>query len=289
MIVTVVLAFAAAIGNAVASVLQRRAARRLPADQPLRPRLLLQLLRQPVWWGGIGGVIVGGLLQAAALWSGELAVVQPVLAMELPLTLLFAALVFRRPMTRRPLLGTAGLTAGIVLLLVATTPSGGRAEVSGTRWLVVLPVVVAGVVALGVAGRFSSGAVAAALLGSAAAVTFALTAALMKDATARLSGGPAGLFTSWQLYATCLAGVTALLLLQNAYHAGTLVAAQPAVTVGDGLVSIVLSVALFGERIRTGGWLVLALVGVGLIVLGAVELSRSPLVSADPDRANQEV
>ncbi|MEV4327486.1 hypothetical protein AB0J37_35055 [Microbispora rosea] len=109
--IAVVLALLAAAANAVASVLQRRAARRAPADEAFRPGLIWDLVRRPTWLGGIGALIAGFLLQAAALTSGGLALVQPLLVAELPITMLVAGWMFRVRVTPRTWLAVGALTA----------------------------------------------------------------------------------------------------------------------------------------------------------------------------------
>lgn len=73
----------------------------------------------------------------------------------------------------------------------------------------------------------------------------------------------------------------ALFLLQNALQAGSLVAVQPMLTLGDALISITYGVTLFGEELRTGLWVLPQLIGLALIAVGCVVLARSPLASAN--------
>ncbi|MYW07709.1 hypothetical protein GT034_05000, partial [Streptomyces sp. SID2563] len=156
-------------------------------------------------------------------------------------------------------------------------------SVHGAAWVPAL--ILTGVAeALLISGALATrGNVRAALLATAAACGYALTAALMKDAMARLDTGGAGaLFSSWQLYAMAVAGVGALFLLQNALQAGTLVAVQPCLTLGDALISVLYGVTLFGEEVRTGWWVLPELLALGLIAAGCVELARSPLATGNP-------
>jgi hypothetical protein len=115
-----------------------------------------------------------------------------------------------------------------------------------------------------------------AAFGLAAACGYALTATLMKSAVAALSRGIGPFFTTWQLYATAVAGVGALFLLQNALQAGTLLAVQPPLTLGDALISASYGVTVYGEDVQTGGWLlVVEILAVIAIAIGCIELSRS--------------
>ncbi|SCE51660.1 hypothetical protein GA0115252_15674 [Streptomyces sp. DfronAA-171] len=69
--------------------------------------------------------------------------------------------------------------------------------------------------------------------------------------------------------------MAALLLLENALQAGTLAASQPALTIGDATVSLLLGVFVFQERLHLG-WLVLPeLLGVALIAAGVLALTRA--------------
>ncbi len=127
------LALLAAASNAVASVLQRYAARQVPSSKSFRLALILDLVRNPVWLAGFIGMIASAVFQSGALMAGRLALVQPILITELPFTLLVAAFVFRQRPGRRPILATLAMTGGLALILLAASPSGGRAETSHRR------------------------------------------------------------------------------------------------------------------------------------------------------------
>ena len=120
------------------------------------------------------------------------------------------------------------------------------------------------------------------LLGLAAACGYALTAALMKNAMANLDVSPREFFVSWHVYATAAAGVGALFLLQNALQAGSLVASQPMLTVGDALISICYGVTLYGEHIRVGWWLLPELAALAVIISGCVHIAKSPFAAEAP-------
>src|SRR5205823_6869514 len=118
-----------------ASALQQRAARAEPPHRAMDPRLLLRLLRRPPWLAGGLADLAGVGLQALALTLGALAVVQPLLASGLLLSVpLEAALDRRRPRALdvgAVLLAAAGLWA----FLVVAAPAGGVAQPSARAWV----------------------------------------------------------------------------------------------------------------------------------------------------------
>jgi drug/metabolite transporter (DMT)-like permease len=272
--IAVVLAVLAAAANAVASVLQRRAARAAPAAEAFRPGLIWDLVRRPAWLGGIAALIAGFLLQAAALTSGGLALVQPLLVAELPITMLVAGWMFRVRVDPKTWLAVGSLTAGLAGFLAAASPTPGHRLPGLLTWLVSAGVTI-GLLACCVAAAIAlGGAARAVLLGMAAGLGFAYTAVLMKRTVDELPAGARTLAGSWSLWAMVAAGLCSLFLLQNALHSGPLVAVQPALTVTDPVASTAYGVAMFGEDIRTGPWVVPELTGMALILYGSVLLSR---------------
>ena len=284
----VILALLAAVANAVASVLQRKAAGRVPDVKALRLALIRQLLHYPVWFAGIGAVMAGFLLQATALSAGSLALVQPLLLVELPLTMAGSAIVFGSRLRRREWCAIVAMTAGLALALATASPGAGRTSLSATHWAIGIGATAALIAILVLLGRRGAGARRAAYLGIAAGGSFGLTAALMKSMTAEFAGGAVSGFTSWQLYAMIACGGMAMFLLQSALQAGRLAASQPGLTITDPLVATIWGVVLFGENIR-GGLVILAEVaGIAAIVAGVIMLASSPLLSAESGRHEQD-
>jgi len=275
-VVSVLFALLTAFFNGLASVLQRMAAATAPAKHALRLSLLGYLVRRRVWLVGIGMVILAAVCQATALATGPVALVQPIFIIELPFTLLVASRLARRRLPRMTWWAVGLVTVSLGAGLAAAAPSGGSAQASTRVWITAL-IVTGGfeavVITVGVRAR---GNARGAALGLAAACGYALTATLMKSAVSALDRGIGPFFSSWQLYATAAAGVGALFLLQNALQAGTLVAVQPPLTMGDALISACYGVTVFGEDVRTGGWLlVVEILAVITIAVGCVQLSRS--------------
>ncbi|BFO17549.1 hypothetical protein SHKM778_39370 [Streptomyces sp. KM77-8] len=135
----VVLALLAALSNASASVLQRRAA----ADEPdggtgMRQAVRWQrnVLRRPLWVAGAGMLALSTVLQAAALGLGSLALVQPLMAAELLFTLVVGSAVFHRRPDPRTWLAFVALAAGLAVFLTSAAPTVGRSTASAGRWLV---------------------------------------------------------------------------------------------------------------------------------------------------------
>ncbi|MGW6867797.1 DMT family transporter [Streptomyces sp. NPDC054901] len=276
-VLPVLFALFAALSNALATVLQRRAALTVPQSDGFRFGLVLDLLKRPLWIGGILAVIAAGVGQAVALATGALALVQPLFVLELPLALLIGSLVARNRLPGVVWLAVAGVVAGLGVVLVAASPAGNRTHVPVDRWLLALAACAAAVAALAVTGlRRPPGRMRAGCLGAATAVCYALTAALMKSSMHVLDeGGLRAFLTAWETYAFAACGVCALLLLEHAMQGGPLVASQPALTLGDAGVSVALGVLLYEEHLRGHWWLLPQLLGLVLICVGVFVLARA--------------
>jgi hypothetical protein len=280
-VICVLFALLTAGSNACAAVLQRKAAAQVPPERSLHVSLIADLIKRRVWLAGIGMVIVAAVAQAAALATGPIALVQPIFIIELPLTLVLAALAYHNRTALRQLpwaaiaLTTAALGAGLAI----AQPSGAIDSAQNTSWAIVLVIAAIFEAALISAAAGTKGEPRAALLGLAAACGYALTAALMKNAVADLDDGIVAFFTNWHIYGVAIAGVGSLFLLQNALQAGSLVASQPMLTVGDALISIALGVTLYSEQLRVGWWLVPEIFALAAIIVGCVQIAKSPLAA----------
>jgi hypothetical protein len=277
----VIFALLTAASNAIASVLQRKAAAQVPAERSMHVSLITDLMRRRVWLAGIGMVMVAAVAQAAALATGPIALVQPIFIIELPLTLVLATLANRNREALRQLPWRAIVTVTVALGggLAIAAPSGAIGSAENTSWAIALIVTGAFEAVLIGTALGTRGEPRAALLGLAAACGYALTAALLKNAMYDLNQGVVEFFTRWHIYATAVAGVGALFLLQNALQAGSLVASQPMLTVGDALISIAYGVTLFAEVLRDGWWLLPQLIALAAIIYGCVQIAKSPLAS----------
>ncbi|AYL34221.1 DMT family transporter [Streptomyces fungicidicus] len=272
-------ALGAALSNALATVLQRKAALTVPRSDKLRAGLMLDLLRRRVWLAVIAAVIAAALCQAVALATGPLTVVQPLLVLELPFTLVIGTLLLRGRLSRAGWAAVCAVVAGLAVALGAASPEGNRTHVPMDLWIPALAVCVAAIAGLVLTGiRRPEGRGRAACFGLATAVAYAVTAALMKASMHTLDDdGVVAFLTAWQTYGFALFGVSALFFLENAMQAGPLVASQPAITLGDASVSLALGVTIYAEYVRGGWWLLPQLLGVALIVAGVSALSRVPL------------
>lgn len=285
LILSVVLVVAAAMGNATASVLQRKADREVPEDAAGASglRLLWVLAHNPVWFAGIAAIIIGFGLQAGALATGPIALVQPILVLELAFTLLLAGLVFRTRLHTREWAAVAAMTVGLAVMQYSLQPSGGDPHAASLiAWViggVVTLGVAAGFVLLGYHTRPAQHSRRAAFLGLATGIGFGFTAVLLAAITSAYAhGGIIGVFTTWQTYLLIAVGPGFFFLLQKAMQAGSLVASQPSLTLANPIVAAVFGLVVFGERVRTGPWLVGAFLGAALIAAATVVLVRSPLL-----------
>ncbi|WP_435256237.1 DMT family transporter [Streptomyces althioticus] len=282
MLLPVLFALGAALSNALATVLQRKAALTVPKSEGLRVGLIADLLRRPVWLVGIVAVITAGVCQAVALATGPITVVQPLFVLELPLALVIAAALLQGRLSRAGWLAVGTVVVGLGIVLFAASPAGNRTQVPMTHWIPAVAVCVVAVAALVVAAlRRPEGRGRAACFGLATAISYAMTAALMKTSMHTLDDeGITAFFTTWQTYGFALFGVCALFFLENAMQSGPLVASQPALTLGDACVSLALGITVYAEYVRTGWWLVPQLLGAALIAAGVLALSRLPLARA---------
>jgi hypothetical protein len=281
-VVALVLAVAAAGCNALSSVLQRRA-NWAESNMAFGLRMLVAVVRRPVWLLGLLTMIASFLLQATALALGTLSSIEPVLALELPATLVLAAWLLPVELPRRDAVLATTMAAGLALFIAALAPGGGDAgRVSDLRVGVAAAVTATAVAVLLAAGTLGPQRGRAATYGAAAGSGFGLTASLMKVAvTALADGGVGRLLTTWETYAMMLAGVTSVVLVQAALHAGTLVAAQPGLTLMDPLVSVVWGVGVLGEHVRQGVAMVLAVLGAAAVAASVLLLARSRALVAD--------
>ncbi len=278
---TIALGLGAALWLGGGFVLQQHVAATLPWSDVLSPRLLLDLVRKPLWVAGIVVMVIGQLLGAAALGQGSLALVEPLLAANLLFALSVSALWRRHRLGGREWGGALLLIAGLAGFLLAADPGdgpGGRVHWYG--WVVAAGSILVLVVFLVFLARRTDLAGEGTLLGTAAGVLFGLQDALTSRAVPLIGHGPLGMLTSWKPYAVLGVALVGLVLGQSAFRAAPLTASLPGLTVAEPLTGIALGAVLFSEPLRLSAPAVLAEVAAFVaIAFGVVLLTRSPLIA----------
>ncbi len=278
-VIAVVAGLGAAVVFGLSSVAEQRSTKRVQTRRALSPRILLDLVRQPLWVTAIGGTAIGFALQVLALKYGPLALVEPLLVCDL----LFAALItsyLRRRLDPIILCGVIATAAGVAGFLAIGRPSTGQSTVS---FFAVLPLA-AGLAAcvagcLAVARRNRN--LRPLALALACGICYGTAAFLVKLVVSDVSGGLPHLLTDWPIYALAVVGPVGFVLNQDAFQQGTLLAPVLAIiTACDPIISIALAYLWLSERLSSSpGAIAGQVISLVIMITGIVVLARhSPMV-----------
>jgi hypothetical protein len=278
--IAVLAALSAACCFAVAAVIQQAAAASVPEAKSLRPGMIVDLARRPVWLLGIVMSAFSYIVQGFALAFGSLVLVLPLAAMDLVFALPLVAWRHKVRLTAVEAVG-AGCTTGGVAVFLAVLPHSAGTTVPGVRdWLPILAAAAACVAGLISAGVRQAGRARTALYAAAAAVLFALLDSLTKSAAGLFRDLGTGALAHWEPYALLVVGGTGLLLAQSSFQSGSLAVSLPIIDTIEPIGGVVVGAVVFNERLATS-W-ALAVQGLAALtaVAGIIILDRSPLVRA---------
>ncbi len=270
---------AAAVGAAVVfgvtSVAEQRSTKRVKQERTGSPRILLDLVRQPLWDIAIVGTIVGFALQVVGLKYAPLAVVEPILVFDLVFAVLIAAYL-RRSADPVMLAGVGACVVGVAGFLVIARPTAGNGTVSLAEAIWLAVGAVAAVAICLVVGQ-SSETLRPLGMALATGICYGLSAFLIKLVTAEASHGGLGhLLANWPIYALAIAGPVGFVLNQDAYQSGTFIAPVMAIIVAaDPLISIALAYALLDEKVSSSPAAIAGeIICLILMVAGIIEIAR---------------
>ena len=282
----ILFALLTAFANALNVVTQHKASISAP-ERSKGWRFVVYLFRSPLWlfgWVALGGAFV---FQALALHNGPISIVQPLLVTELVF-----ALVLRSVWVHQTIRTVTWWSAVVTCLALAVfiaigEPSGGSTQPTSEAWVSAAAATVGCVALLALLGwqwRGSAGR-RAALLGAAASMLWAFVATLIKATTDTLTQfGVSGMFTHWPVYALAVAGLMAEILNQAALHVGPLSVSQPFIVIVDPIVSIALSVWIYGETFSAdAARLALGATAFATMCGAVVVLTRTAPATMDPE------
>jgi drug/metabolite transporter (DMT)-like permease len=267
--VQIALALIAAALFALGSVLQQKAG----ADAPTigaRSGLLLEMARRPVWLAGVAADGLAFVAQAAALGIGRLAVVQPLLVASVVFALPLGAWLGGQRVGRREVIAAIALLAGLGAFIVVADPAGGHDGAGLGAWLIAAAACGGPCVALTLLAPREPGSRRAALLGAAAGILFALSAALTKTVVSELDNGILTIITTWPLYGLIAVGYVSMTLNQMSLDAGALAATMATSTALDPIASVVLGLTLFRESMSARPIEVLVILIALVVIVGAM-------------------
>jgi hypothetical protein len=280
----VVFALLTALSNAASVATQHVASTAYPRRSK-GWRLVVYLFRNPLWLFGWVALAAAFLFQALALHGGLVSVVQPLLVSELVFALVLRRFWIRQSI--RPITwGAAVVTcAGLAVFIVAGEPKGGHPTPTSGHWLSATLACAALAALLAALAQRGSPGWRAALYASSSATIWALEATIIKATTDSLTQfGVPGMFARWPVYALVVGGVAGTFLQQVALHVGPLRASQPFLVIIDPILSVALSVWLFGEYFKPdAALLAIAAAGFAAMCIGVVFLTQTAPATMQAD------
>jgi hypothetical protein len=287
-VIGLVLAVLAAVGFGAGTFIQHMSAVAVECPPPHhRTRrgllgLLGALLTQPRWL--LGQALAGGgtALQLGALVFAPVTVVQPIMAVGLPVALVLEMVRERRRPAGRVAVGVVLCVGGLVVFVLFAR-AGSAPQAPGRLAAVVL---IGLVVAFSLLGRFAPGGrVGAAFAGLGAGGAMGVATVLAAVPIHRFQAeGLMSLPTHWSLYVAIAAGVLATAACQQAYARGELAWSLPALTVWNALTATFLAVLLLREPVDMTS-VPLWSAGAALAVVGVMVASITHGVGRVRDRS----
>ena len=278
-------ALLAAACFAFTAVAQHRAVGQMETTRAMNPRLILLLIRSPLWWAATVGDLAGFLLQAVALGLGAVTLVQPVLVSGLLLAIPLSAAVNHRRPARGELIGAGLCCAGLAVFVLSGSPEPGRDSVPAWEGMVLVAVLAALTAALVLVAHRSAGRGRSIALAAAAGVLFGAAAPLLRLVATRVDD-PLTLLTSWPLPALVVVGLVGFLLSQNAFQSGELPGPLAMLTIVEPYVAVLVGLVLLHERISTHPVdIVLLVLSTLAATAGVLIVTRSRGADAVPTKA----
>jgi hypothetical protein len=240
--------------------------------------LVLRLTRSRRWMAGLAAAGVGTLLHAMALRDGALAVVEPVLVMNLALALPARALLDRARPSTAHIAAAVVLGVGVTIFVITARPSAGQPAPDGSdaAVLILAGVALAGLCML-VAARTRSERVAGVALGLAAGALYGVGGGALKGAVHTVLHNPVATLTGWPLWTLCALTAWAFVLHQQAYARAPLRVSLPVLSVANPIAGMAFGAVAFSEIPAH------SLVAAAAEVLGLAIIVGSVLVLTKPE------
>lgn len=244
-------AILAAAFNAASTVFQRKATGSPNHSDLFSRKFALSVSLHPLFLVGLVFQMIAAALHLLALSKGTLLIVQPLLSLDL--VFLFVYLHFKYKLTtgKKEWLSIAAIVIGIGTLFIIANPRSGTAPYELTKWLVaVAACIFIAAVSVFITKRNAKSRIRPAAAGMAAASGYALNASLAKLTLSMLKlHGLGYVFVHWPVYGLIISAIVSILLMQNAYGAGSLTISQPVMEIFDPLISSVIGLVNFGDII----------------------------------------
>jgi drug/metabolite transporter (DMT)-like permease len=257
--------------------LQAMDARESPEEEHLRMALALRLITRVRWLSGTALSMLGWPLQVLALGLAPLVVVQPALALGLPVLMVVGERMLGERAGRREHLAVGAIVLGVVGAGLCA-PARSESHAGWATLAIVLALLALASFLPYVLMRVGRPPAAVTMLG--AGFAFAWSGVATKLASDDLSHGYLLVALAWGL-STAAASAVASLSEMSALQSRPAIQVAPVVFVTQTVVPVLLAPLLFHERFDTTPLGGVPLVGaLALVVAGAVVLARSPLLLA---------
>ena len=281
------LALVAAFLFALAAALQQKGALNLPTISLAQPMSLVRLAGQTTWLLGTLALFTGYLFQAGALDRGRLSVIQPLLVTTVVFALPLGYFLTKQHVGRREVVGAVVIIIGLGLFVYFGDPAGGNENASNPQWAITIGLLSLLSALLLVFGGSGGLSMKAAVYGTVAGILFGLSSALTKPTLDFLHESVGTMLSHWECYALAVAGVLGFVLQQVSLGTGRLAPSVATVSVANPIVGILIGILLLDERLSRPGWhIVVAVIGLGLALVGAVVISLAREATPDEPAAD---
>ena len=268
------LALVAAFLFALAATLQQKGALSLPTISLADPMSFVRLAGEKTWLVGSLALLTGYLFQAGALDRGRLSIIQPLLVTTVVFALPLGYFLTKQHVGRPEVIGAVVIIIGLGLFTYFGDPAGGNENASNSQWAITIGLLSMLSVLMLVFRSGGGLSMKAAVYGTVAGILFGLSSALTKPTLNYLHESIGTMLSHWECYALGVAGVLGFVLQQVSLGTGRLAPSVATVSVANPIVGILIGILLLDERLSRPGWhILLAVIGLGLALVGAVVIS----------------